>query len=86
MHSWGLKPLVDQDTHDARIAAHNAFDALWRGGAFSRGEGYRRLQIAMGMTSEECHMEKMSAVDARRVIEIVRGGRLLELTDAQVTA
>jgi hypothetical protein len=82
MHSWGLKPLVSPETHAARIAAHDAFDRLWKGGTFSRGEGYRRLQIAMGMTSKECHISQMTAEQAARVVEIVRGGRLLELADA----
>jgi hypothetical protein len=75
--SWGYKPLVDRDTHIARINAHAAFDALWKGGALSRGECYRRLQIAMGMNEAECHIAQMSAAAARRVVEIVRAGSLL---------
>jgi hypothetical protein len=80
--SWGLKPLVTRETHAARIRAHDAFDRLWKGGAFSRGEGYRRLQVAMGMTSAHCHIAQMTAEQAGLVIEIVRNGALLAMADA----
>jgi hypothetical protein len=78
LHSWGFRPLVDPDTHKARNAAHTAFDPLWQSQAFSRGEAYRRLQVAMQMTSEECHIAQMTAAQARRVVEIVQGGMLME--------
>lgn len=76
LHSWGYKPLVDPETHAARNAAHAAFDPLWQGRQMSRGEAYRRLQIAMDMTSAECHISLMSADQARRVVEIARSGQL----------
>lgn len=78
LHSWGLKPLVDPDTHKARNAAHAAFDPLWQHGTFRRGEAYRRLHAAMQITSEKCHIAQMTASQARRVVEIVHGGMLME--------
>jgi zinc-finger-containing domain len=80
--SWGLKPLVDAATHQARNAAHAALDPLWKGGTLTRGECYRRLQVAMGMTALECHISVMDAAQALRVVEIVRSGRLVEMADA----
>lgn len=77
LHSWGLKPLVDPETHKARNAAHAAFDPLWRGHTVSRGEAYRILQIAMSMTKAECHISYMDADQARHVVEIVQSGKLL---------
>ena len=74
--------MVDAATHRARNAAHAAFDPLWKDGAFSHGEGYRRLQIAMGMTSAECHISAMDIEQATRVVKVVRSGRLMELVDA----
>lgn len=75
--SWGLKPLVDGQTHVARIHAHNAFDRLWKGGTLGRGECYRRLSIAMGMTQAQCHIAQMTAQQAARVSELVQSGVLL---------
>ena len=76
--SWNLKPLVDRETHASRIRAHDAFDALWKRGTVSRGEAYRHLQIAMGVSKTECHIAQMTAVQARHMVELVRSGRLLE--------
>lgn len=78
LHSWGLKPLVDPDTRRARNAAHAAFDPLWQHRVFSRDEAYRRLSMAMGLSSPECHIAQMSVDQADRVVEIVRAGLLVE--------
>jgi zinc-finger-containing domain len=82
LHSWDLKPLVDPDTHKARNAAHAAFDPLWQRRTLSRGEAYRRLQIATGLSSADCHISLMSEAQALRVVEIVRLGLLEQLTCA----
>lgn len=68
--AWGLHPLADAATHEARRAAHAAFDRLWKGGPLERGEAYRRLAEALGLTREECHMKLMDEATARRVVEI----------------
>ncbi len=76
--SWNLKPLVGRETHAARIMAHDTFDALWKNGTLSRGEGYRRLGLAMGLSIAECHIGQMTETQALRVVEIVRNGLLLK--------
>ena len=58
--SWGDKQLVDAATHDARKAAHAAFDPLWRGGRMSRSEAYRELRRVMRISEKSCHMASMS--------------------------
>ena len=68
--AWGNHPLVDQETHEARKAAHAAFDPIWHFGMASRGEAYAMLAAAMGMTTKECHMKLMTAEQARRVPSI----------------
>lgn len=65
--SWDGAPLVDRETHEARKAAHAAFDTLWKGGMMSRGEAYRALQRKLGLTADECHMKIMDAETARKV-------------------
>lgn len=80
IHGWDDKEMVPQELHDARQAAHRAFDALWRDEGSSpsmrpklgepimrRGAAYRALQDALGMTPQDCHMANMSLEDALRV-------------------
>lgn len=69
LHSWDGKPLVDQATHDARKAAHEAFDQLWKGPqqVLSRGGAYAELQIELGLSADDCHMSLMPAETARLV-------------------
>lgn len=49
-----------------------AFDPLWKSGAMTRGEAYQELQVALGMTAEDCHMGKMNKQDLRCVFVAVR--------------
>lgn len=65
--AWGDHPLADAETHDARKAAHAAFDVLWKSGLIQRGHAYKLLSEAMGMTRNECHMKLMTAEQAKRV-------------------
>ena len=65
--SWDNAPLVDAETHDARKAAHAAFDRIWKSGVMKRGQAYRALAEEMGLTRADCHMKIMDAPTARRV-------------------
>jgi hypothetical protein len=65
--SWGQGPLVDGETHEARKAAHGAFDVLWKDGHISRKKAYRKLGKILKMTPEECHMKLMDAKTAKKV-------------------
>lgn len=65
--SWGNKPLADRETHEARKAAHVAFDLIWHRRMTTRGDAYRRLQAKLGLSSDACHMAVMDAATARRV-------------------
>jgi len=67
--AWGRHPLANRETHEARKAAHVAFDPLWRGGSMSRTEAYQMLAAELGMTSEQCHMKRMTVEEALRVPE-----------------
>lgn len=66
LHSWDGKPLVDQATHDARKAAHAAFDRLWKGPGevMDRGAAYAELQVELGLSADDCHMSLMPAETA----------------------
>lgn len=62
--SWNHYPLVDAATHDARKAAHAAFDTLWKDGHMSRKEAYRRLGLYYG---RHPHIKTMSREEAELV-------------------
>ena len=79
--AWGEHPLADAATHEARKAAHAAFDTLWKERLIKRGHAYKLLAEAMGMTRDECHMKLMTAEQARRVPAIAARMRE-ELTHA----
>lgn len=65
--AWGYHPLADRETHEARKAAHAAFDPLWKSGLASRGRAYKLLSEAMGLSRDDCHMKLMTAEQAQRV-------------------
>lgn len=65
--AWGSHPLADRETHEARKAAHAAFDPIWQFGIASRGHAYKLLAEAMGLSRDDCHMKLMTADQARRV-------------------
>ncbi|MBB5700642.1 hypothetical protein FHS76_000485 [Ochrobactrum daejeonense] len=65
--SWGGKKLVDAATHEARKAAHAAFDPLWRSGTLSRSEAYRHLRQVRNISEKSCHMAMMSKEMAAKV-------------------
>lgn len=57
--SWGGKPLTDRETHNARIAAHNSFDPLWKTGFMRRGKAYALLAKLLNVKEREAHMSIM---------------------------
>lgn len=65
--AWGNHPLVDAATHEARKAAHAAFDLLWKRRLIGRSEAYQRLAAHFGLTAQQCHMKKMDRETALRV-------------------
>ncbi len=69
--SWDRHPLADAATHEARKAAHAAFDELWKSGAMPRGKAYALLRKELGISKDECHIKLMDENTARRVPEAV---------------
>lgn len=70
--------LADPELRKAKIAAHAAFDPLWRGKMRrdgcsqkeARAAGYKWLAGAMKMDPADCHIGHMDAFDCQRVIAI----------------
>lgn len=75
---------MDAATHEARKAAHAAFDPLWRDGILSRSRAYKELAKELGIKPDDCHMKLMDAKTARRVPGIVASLRSKFDDDEQV--
>lgn len=54
----------------ARIAAHSAFDPLWKSGLFSRGVAYEWLAAQLGIPVAKCHMVLFDVAQCQRVVAI----------------
>jgi ssDNA-binding Zn-finger/Zn-ribbon topoisomerase 1 len=67
------KPLgvpANEETKKARIAAHNAFDQLWKSGKMKRKDAYKWLSKALEMKIEKCHIGAFDAETCERVIKL----------------
>jgi ssDNA-binding Zn-finger/Zn-ribbon topoisomerase 1 len=65
---------ADAETKRARMAAHDAFDRLWKGelgGTMTRKQAYRELQRVMGMTEEQAHIGRMDKQQCARLVELL---------------
>ena len=65
--SWGNKPLVDSETHEARRKAHLAFDNIWKKGKVPRSSAYRLLARELDLPLRQAHMAVMDKSVARLV-------------------
>lgn len=54
----------------ARIAAHNAFDPLWKSGTMSRRAAYDWLAIQLHLPVSACHMVLFDVDMCQRVVEV----------------
>ena len=68
--SWGDKPLVDAETHQARKNAHLFFDELGEYYGFTRSGAYELLAKYLPEGSET-HMSNMSKQECAMVPEAV---------------
>ena len=73
--SWGDAPLVDSETHEGRIKAHEAFDFLWENKHMTREGAYRWLAKTMGIPKEDCHIKQMDPATTAKVIEHIEEWR-----------
>lgn len=83
-----LGRLANTELRAAKIAAHAAFDPLWKAVAerdqinpfHARNRGYAWLSGRMGIGREECHIGKFDAVQCGRVVELCRSLRAVTQT------
>ena len=77
-HGGGTQPLgypAGPATRKARLAAHAAFDPLWKRGQMKRGQAYRWLGEQLGQRPGETHISWMDAATATRVVEVCKAYR-----------
>ncbi len=68
MVSWNGNTPADQKTREARMEAHEAFDAIWKTGIMSRAKAYRVLAGEMMRPRAEVHMAQFSYDECQAVI------------------
>ncbi len=71
-----LGRLADKELRDAKMAAHAAFDPLWKRNSEgqrmrSRRAAYRWLAEKLGVSIDHCHIGQFDVEQCRRVVEIV---------------
>lgn len=59
---------ADQETRDARIEAHDSFDALWKGQKHKRGYYYGKLADYLGLSPQETHIGMFDIETCKRVV------------------
>src|SRR5690606_32085616 len=75
-HPGTTRPLgtpANASLRRARRAAHDAFDATWRGGKMSRTMAYRWLCGELGIAAEDCHIGLFDEAMCERVVALCVG-------------
>lgn len=67
--SQPLGRLANDELRRAKIAAHAAFDPLWRNGKMKRSDAYVLLAKKLNMSTNECHIGMFDVPDCKRVID-----------------
>lgn len=65
-----LGRLANADLRKAKMAAHSAFDPLWKECGLKRGDAYAWLREAMGLTRDECHIGMFDETTCMRVVSL----------------
>jgi hypothetical protein len=86
-----LGRLANAELRAAKIAAHDAFDPIWKARfaeksqrdsgytrGMARGGRYKKLAELMGISKKECHIGMFDVDQCRRVVEICSSGALQE--------
>lgn len=72
-HPGTTEPLgrvANAELRKAKMAAHAAFDPLWRGGGMKRKEAYAWLRTAMGLVEEDCHIGMFNVEQCHEVVRL----------------
>ena len=70
-----LGRLANAELRRAKVAAHAAFDPLWKTGQMKRREAYAWLREALGIDAHECHVGMFDVEMCKAVVAACRGLR-----------
>lgn len=65
-----LGRLANAELRSSKMAAHRAFDPLWRDGPMKRKAAYAWLTRALGIDGADCHIGMMDVAMCKRVVEV----------------
>jgi len=68
-----LGRLANAELRKAKIAAHSAFDPIWKSGQKKRGSAYAWLADALQMPKNDCHIGMMDVAECLRVVAACKG-------------
>jgi len=74
-HPGTTKPLgrlANAELRKAKMAAHAAFDPIWKSGMKKRKQAYKWLAKQMGIDVNECHIGEFDVVMCLKVVETCR--------------
>ena len=63
-----LGRLANAELRTAKIAAHSAFDPMWKEGELSRASAYKWLAQALNINASKCHIGMMDVDTCNRVV------------------
>lgn len=67
-----LGRLANAELRKAKMAAHAAFDPLWKNGERKRRSAYAWLAKELGIEEKQCHIGMFDVEMCRRVVEVCR--------------
>jgi len=75
-HPGTTKPLgrlANDELRKAKMAAHAAFDPLWKNRLWKRKQAYAWLALKLNIHARDCHIGMFDVDMCRRVIEVCKG-------------
>ena len=73
-----LGRLANAELRKAKMAAHAAFDPLWKSGAMTRQQAYKWLAEGLGINAANCHIGMFDLCGCQAVVAAVAARRYAE--------
>ena len=73
-----LGRLADKTLRCWKMAAHEAFDPIWKRGKMHRNEAYTWLAVKMGIPRKRAHIAMFDVAQCKQVIEICKERKQLD--------
>ena len=67
-----LGRLANTELKKLKMAAHSAFDPLWKSGRYGRKAAYKMLAGKLGIEFKDCHIGMFNEEMCKKVIQVLR--------------